>query len=112
MDKQTEIMWEAEFLKQYPLQEETGDQLCFRVQANIAVHDALLAGGNWRFKHLEYCDPMYLFSSKNPYDTKARQEWYRECKQRFQAIFSAQPVYALEELRKGNLLIEENVHVT
>lgn len=109
MDKQTEIMWEAEFLKQYPLQQETEDEICFRTQANIAVHDAVVSGGNRLFSYLADYGIMYLFEYRNPYDTPARKAWHRECKQRFEAIFSASPVYALEELRKGNLLIEENV---
>lgn len=133
MDKQTEIMWEAEFLKQYPqpgpeeilgLQELfEANALMFEMEYPAFVADiekghkhpnpyVLLLALDMQFKYVydnfQVEDMMY--ESRKP--VMHWESWRDECKQRFYAIFSASPVYALEELRKGNLLIEENVHVT
>ena len=107
MDKQTEIMWEEEFLKQYPLTEETAEQKVAQMRANREVYKAVENSLHSRVG--EYTRQYMYMMYNSPSNSIARQHWYNGCKQRFEAIFSAQPVYALEELRKGNLLIEENI---
>lgn len=133
MDKQTEIMWEAEFIKQYPLPEPEeilglqelyeANQVMFEIKYPEYVEDikkghkhpnpyAFLLALDIHFK--------YVYDNFEVEDMRYRsmepvmhwEDWKEECMERFSAIFSASPVYALEELRKGNLLIEENVHVT
>lgn len=128
MDKQTEIMWEEEFQKQYPKPdyEILGLQELFEVNRilfefrNPEVMDALNRGHDnnnpWRYlsandtysSEVYNNHKIYKLKYEHEQDMKPWNDWRQECYDRFDAIFSASPVYALEELRKGNLLIEEN----
>jgi hypothetical protein len=123
MDKQTEIMWEAEFVKQYPKPEDT------RLRPRLASKE-LREASNAAIRARIHC--LYISYNQNPtyiadQDLEKLQRifpelrqsksvtdcpwkiWNKECYDRFNAIFSAEPVYAIEELRKGNLLIEGNI---
>lgn len=126
MDKQTEIMWEAEFVKQYPKPEDS------RWWPRLARHElreankATLRAKLYSLYHERRIKPLgpaefecmvnqhyalYLreVASRSNLRTCPWKTWKKECYDRFDAIFSAEPTYALEELRKGNLLIEGNV---
>lgn len=132
MDKQTQIMWEAEFVKQYP----KPDYEILGVEELVEINRILFEAKHPEImetiqKSLDLTDyrDYYQWSAatekhrREVYDTVeircllGRQEramqpwenWKKECYDRFDAIFSAEPTYALLELRKGNLLIEGNV---
>lgn len=129
MDKQTEIMWEEEFQKQYPKPdyEILGLKELFEVNRilfefhNPKVMDAFNKGHDnsnpWRYLYANdiynrevYANyKIYELQYKHEMDMKPWNDWRQECYARFDAIFSASPVYALEQLRNGNLLIEGNI---
>lgn len=119
MDKQTERMWEAEFRKQYPKPE---NAVWRPLEAGIEFHEANNAAirAKVHAMHVEYGITRHVtdgdvhaykryYLKERPSQDSPWVKWKKECYERFNTIFSASPVYALEELRKGNLLVEGNI---
>lgn len=124
MDKQTEIMWEAEFVKQYPKPEDSrwwprlaskelseANKSAIRARVFHWYEDGVVNSRNLEdYVNFHYREHLRKYSgNKSTPLPCAWGDWKKECYDRFNAIFSAEPTYALEELRKGNLLIEGNV---
>lgn len=106
MDAMTQRLWDSEFEKQYPK-----PQRCYipyyAISEYIDACDAVYAAtyGDDIFCRRSDFAQMYhsIYCSEN---VDPWHSWRKECLDRFQAIYKAQPIQALESLRSGNLLID------
>lgn len=106
MDAITQRMWDAEFEKQYPkpdsMQKFPSDECMALIEAS---HAALSASAGRHVDLFNVITKTYR-SWKLEQESSPWSQWRDECLSRFQAIYKAQPLQALEALRNGNLLID------
>lgn len=125
MDAMTERAWEEEFVRQYPAPDAMYFSPVFIEEVTMAREEALLqiAGyvkpGKWSVLlggesahsiaiHNRAVLTVLQDEIKVSERAKARPyiAWRDECKARFEAIFRAEPSYAIAQLKNGNLFIE------
>ena len=103
MDKMTQRLWDAEFEKQYPKPEgdlsDSAESLAAFLKANTATQKSPL--GFFAVAIISSWKSSFEALHITPWS-----KWRTECLDRFQAIYKAQPLQALEALRSGNLLID------
>jgi hypothetical protein len=116
MDDMTKRLWAAEFERQYPRPVRVAATDIDHIAAADAYADARIAvmealdgkemGPRERNLRWEGAGLRYFENLPKQREVDSWEQWRNECRDRFAAIYAAEPLHALAALRDGDLLIE------